>query len=151
ACTAFYMFRLYFLAFHGEFRGTEEERHHIHESPPAMTIVLWLLALGSIVVGLTGVPHVVWHEGDQFASWFGSSLPPQAHEETLHDFLVGASITTGLSLAGIGLAAILYAEGFAAWVKKFVASFPRLYKVVFNKFYIDEFYDFVIVRPLRWT
>src|SRR5262249_9423678 len=45
-CTAFYMFRLYFLVFEGEFRGTEEQKHHLHESPRAMTIVLWVLAVG---------------------------------------------------------------------------------------------------------
>src|SRR5262249_22376201 len=66
ACTAFYMFRLYFLVFEGEFRGTEDQKHHLHESPPAMTVVLWLLALGSFAVGFSGIPDVVHENADKF-------------------------------------------------------------------------------------
>jgi len=73
-CTSFYMFRLYFLVFHGKFRGTHEEEHHLHESPPAMTIVLWILAIGSIVSGFVGIPEFLLpeklaHYGDYFGHW----------------------------------------------------------------------------------
>ena len=59
AMTAFYMFRLMFLAFHGSFRGTDEQRHHLHESPPSMTVPLAVLAVLSVVGGFIGVPHAL--------------------------------------------------------------------------------------------
>jgi NADH-quinone oxidoreductase subunit L len=151
ACTAFYMFRLYFLVFEGEFRGTEEQKHHLHESPPAMTVVLWLLAIGSFVVGFSGIPDVVHEGANHFGDWLSAVVGPQAREESLPEFGIAAAIATGASLASIGLAWLLYGHGFSAGVRQFVASVPRLYKTVFNKYYIDEIYDTLIVRPLRWT
>ncbi len=59
--TAFYMFRLYWMTFGGSFRGTEEQAHHLHESPQTMIVPLQVLALGSIVVGFLGVPAVIGH------------------------------------------------------------------------------------------
>ena len=149
-CTAFYMFRLYFLVFEGEFRGTEEQRHHLHESPPAMTVVLWILALGSIVTGFLGVPQAL-HGHDLLGEWLSPIVVAQGHEESAGGFFAFAGIATLTSLAGIGLAYVLYGAGFSPRVRSFVASVPRLYKTVLNKYYIDEIYDTVIVRPIRWT
>ena len=56
-CTAFYMYRLVYLTFYGKFRGTHEQEHHLHESPPSMTIPLWILAVLSIFGGLLSLPH----------------------------------------------------------------------------------------------
>src|SRR4051812_17556442 len=70
--TAFYMFRSVFLTFFGSFRGTHEQEHHLHESPPSMTIPLWILAIGAVVSGYVGVPKVLS---------FGFDL------EKLHDWL----------------------------------------------------------------
>ena len=53
--TAFYMFRAVYMTFHGEFRGTHEQRHHLHESPKSMTVPLVILALGSVVAGFLGI------------------------------------------------------------------------------------------------
>ncbi len=58
--TAFYMFRSVFLTFHGKFRGTHEQEHHLHESPPVMTIPLWILAVGAVVSGAAGLPWNNW-------------------------------------------------------------------------------------------
>ncbi len=154
ACTAFYMFRLYFLVFEGEFRGTDEQRHHLHESPPAMTVVLWILAIGSFVVGFSGIPDVVastFGGSNYFGDWLAAVVVAQAREETLGEFGILATIATGASLASIALAWLFYAKGFSPTVKKIVSAVPRLYKTVANKYYVDEFYDTVIVRPLRWT
>ena len=60
-CTAFYMWRLYFMVFTGKFRGTEEQEHHLHESPLSMTLPLTVLAIGSVLAGLIGVPAVMTH------------------------------------------------------------------------------------------
>jgi NADH-quinone oxidoreductase subunit L len=150
ACTAFYMFRLYFLVFEGEFRGTEDQKHHLHESPPAMTAVLWILALGSFVVGFSGIPDVVREGGNLFGDWLSPVVGAQAREESLHEFALLATIATAASLGSIALAWALYGKGFSPAVKRVVSAVPRLYKTVANKYYIDEIYDTLIVRPLRW-
>src|SRR5690606_18367077 len=59
--TAIYMFRAYYLTFHGEFRGTEEQKHHLHESPKSMTVPLIVLAVLSIVGGFINLPHFIGH------------------------------------------------------------------------------------------
>ncbi len=189
-CTAFYMFRLYFLVFEGEYRGPLPDAHghdahddhghgnvqsnaaHAHghdahghdahghdshghgglphESPPAMTLVLWILAIGSIVVGLFGIPDVVsGRESDLFGEWLNPVLQPLAVQETAWGFWKGALGALAIAGAGIGLAFALYFQGVSAAVRKFVATLPGLYKLVFHKYYIDEVYDFLVVRPLR--
>ena len=150
ACTAFYMFRLYFLAFWGEFRGTDEELHHIHESPASMTGVLWVLAIGAVGVGFLGIPDVVSSGGNHFGEWLLPVVREQAAEESAREFWTLAVIALGASAAGIGLAAALYLHGFSDQVRAMAAAFPSVYKFVYNKYYIDEFYNAVIVQPLRW-
>jgi len=178
-CTAFYMFRLYFLVFAGKYRGAgaavvethgDEHDDHAHahahghdhghddhghgpahESPAAMTVVLWILAAGSLLVGLLGIPDVVSAGHDLFGEWLSPVLPPLAHAEELSGFLTFALIALGTSLLGIGLAWLFYADGVSPIVTRFVARFPRLYRLVFNKYYIDEVYDFLVVRPVRYT
>ena len=59
AMTAFYMFRLYYMTFHGDFRGTEEQEHHLHESPRSMVLPLQVLAVGAIFAGYLGVPALL--------------------------------------------------------------------------------------------
>jgi NADH-quinone oxidoreductase subunit L len=157
-CTSFYMFRLYFLVFSGEFRGTHEQEHHLHESPPAMTVVLWILAIGSIVSGLVGIPEPVAalggeslaHYGNLFGQWLTPVMIEQVRPESAGEFGVAAGIATLVSLAGIGAAYALYGQGISERVKTLVASIEPLRKVVYDKYYVDEFYDLVIVRPLRF-
>jgi hypothetical protein len=116
-----------------------------------MTVVLWILAAGAILVGLLGIPDVVYNGADLFGEWLSPVLPPLAREERLAGFLSSAGIALGVSLLGIGLAWVLYGHGISKTVRNFVAGLPRLYKVVFNKFYIDEIYDLLVVRPIRFT
>ncbi len=61
AMTAIYMFRAYYLTFHGEFRGTEEQKHHLHESPTNMTLPLIVLAVLSVIGGFINLPHFIGH------------------------------------------------------------------------------------------
>jgi hypothetical protein len=114
-------------------------------------VVLWILALGSIFVGLAGIPDAVYPGFDYFGEWLSPVLPPLAHEETREGFLMFAGIALGASLGGIALAWVLYGHGPAQSVRNFVARAPRLYKLVFNKYYVDEIYDVLIVRPVRFT
>ncbi|MGZ5193067.1 MAG: NADH-quinone oxidoreductase subunit L [Kaistella sp.] len=71
--TAIYMFRAYYLTFHGEFRGTEEQKHHLHESPSNMTIPLIVLAVLSVVGGFINLPHFIGHGNyAELADWLKS-------------------------------------------------------------------------------
>lgn len=71
--TAIYMFRAYYLTFHGEFRGTEEQRSHVHESPKTMTIPLIILAVLSVIGGFINLPHFIGHGNyAKLAEWLKS-------------------------------------------------------------------------------
>src|SRR5512139_613177 len=75
--TAFYSFRIVMLAFHGKFRGTHEQEHHLHESPPAMTLPLVLLAVGAIITGWVGIPQLIGDAiGLKHSTWFFEFLTP---------------------------------------------------------------------------
>lgn len=78
--TAFYMFRLLYLTFFGTFRGTDEQRHHLHESPAAMTVPLIILAILSIIGGFVGVPEVFLHGGERLAHFLAPVVPTATHE-----------------------------------------------------------------------
>jgi NADH-quinone oxidoreductase subunit L len=137
AMTSFYMFRLYFLVFTGESRADEQVRSHIHESPAVMTIPLGVLGLLSIVGGLVGTP---------FHDLFGDFLGAQP--ETRIPW-VNILLGSGAFLVGLGGAWACYANGERAFPRRFAASFPRLYRTVRDKFYVDEIYDWAFVRPLK--
>lgn len=139
--TAFYMFRLYFLTFTGSFRGTEEQHHHLHESPAAITIPLIVLAIFSIIGGYVGLPPVI-SEHHTLNTYLGSVLSNfNVHhlEHSTEWMLMGLS--TSLVIVMIILARV------ATKNPKFAEN-TGLAKVLENKWYVDELYDAVIVRPL---
>jgi NADH-quinone oxidoreductase subunit L len=153
ACTAFYMFRSYFLVFSGSFRGDHHVYDHAHESPPAMAWPLILLAVGSVVVGFLGVPEV-FHAKNWFDEWLIPSVfpKPEAVEAAGHASLEIALMLVAIvvSTAGIALAWALYGRGISPAAEKLATAMPRAYRLVFNKYYVDEAYDFLFVRPLQW-
>ncbi|MBL0151955.1 MAG: NADH-quinone oxidoreductase subunit L [Chitinophagaceae bacterium] len=142
--TAFYMFRLLFVTFTGSFRGTEEQKHHLHESPAAMTIPLVILAVLSVIGGLVGIPEVLMQGGDKLASFLSPVIA--AHESPNP-----VSHSTELGLMGLSTALVLGMIVFA-WVKfknyksKEETGFG---KVLENKWYVDELYEKIIVQPLQ--
>lgn len=149
--TAFYMFRLMFLTFWGEFRGTEEQKHHLHESPASMTIPLIILAVLSVFGGFMGVPealggnHWLAHYLDPV---FGASTSRLSEIELSHstEYMLMA-----VSVGGVILA-IIYA--YSRYVKNNhvpvsdTEERPLLAKISYNKFYFDEFYNAIIQKPL---
>ncbi len=150
--TAAYMFRLMYLAFYGEFRGTHHQQEHLHESPKTMTVPLIILAVLSTIGGFIGLPHLV---GD--AHWLRNYLSPvfdqnpritEPYESTTLEIMIIV-----LTLAVIGVIIWLCNE---RYVKKKVATniveddLPFLCKLSYKKFYVDELYDRVFVRPLEW-
>ena len=146
--TAFYSFRLIFLTFHGKFRGTHEQEHHLHESPKAMTIPLMILCIGAVASGWVGIPHLLG--GGHFTEFLKPVLGhPEAHGTHAEEWMVMAiSIIAGFS--GIGLAALFYLVKTDIPVM-LAQKFNAAHKVLWNKYYVDELYSFIIVRPAIWT
>jgi NADH-quinone oxidoreductase subunit L len=147
--TALYSFRLIFLTFHGKFRGTHEQEHHLHESPKVMTIPLILLSLGAIAAGWVGIPHLLGG-GSHFAEFLKPVLGhPEAHGAHNEEWMVmGISVIVGLS--GIGLAAYLYLARTYIPVR-LANTYNAIYNTLFNKYYVDELYSFLFVRPTFWA
>jgi len=142
ALTAFYMFRLLFIAFTGEFRGTEEQKHHLHESPAAMTIPLILLAVLSIIGGLVGIPDVLIQGGDKLSEFLSSVIPIKTTE---------VAHSTELSLMTLSTVLVIIAM-IIAWFmfRKYSYSESKgLGKVLENKWYVDELYEKLIINPLN--
>jgi NADH-quinone oxidoreductase subunit L len=151
-CTAFYMYRLVYLTFYGQFRGTHEQEHHLHESPASMTGPLWILAILSIFGGLLSLPHHIWH-GWSLSSWLHPVIPEVAgtHREIHLEFsteLIIAAVSTAIALLGWFLARSLYKEKQLASDAAFAQRAPGLARALENKWYVDELYAAIIVRPL---
>ncbi|HVE72337.1 MAG TPA: NADH-quinone oxidoreductase subunit L [Thermoanaerobaculia bacterium] len=149
-CTSFYMYRLVYLTFYGKFRGTHEQEHHLHESPPTMTIPLIVLAVLSVFGGLLGLPHVIGH--NFLAEWLHPIIPeiPGLHEihiDSSVEWLV-MGLSTLIALAGWFLAMRLYKERGNASDVAFEQRSPALARAIENKWYVDELYAAIIVRPL---
>jgi NADH-quinone oxidoreductase subunit L len=152
-CTAFYMYRLLYLTFFGKFRGTHEQEHHLHESPATMTGPLWVLAILSIFGGLLSLPHAFWH-GPSLAKWLNPIIPEVAgtHGEihvALGTELTIAAISTLIAVAGWFVARSLYKERQLAADAAFAQRMPGLARAIENKWYVDEIYGAVVVRPLE--
>jgi NADH-quinone oxidoreductase subunit L len=147
--TAFYMWRLYFLVFSGESRADEHTRLHAHESPPSMTIPLVVLAAGSVVLGFLGIPHAFGVK-NLFVEWLSPVIPALHQSVPAATELGLMAIATGLAVIGIYLAYSLYKDGPGEGVRRLAAAISPVRRVVANKFYVDEIYDFILVRPFRW-
>jgi NADH-quinone oxidoreductase subunit L len=160
-CTAFYMFRLYFLVFEGTPRS--EAAEHAHESGPAVTMPLWILALFSIVGLVWGFPRWPFafngaHGAEPIFQNFTAPIFAQANR------ILGLSASGGqeglfaafaiawlIALAGCGLAYWLYRMDGIKKLEPMLESGPgkKVYDLVANKFYVDEIYDYLIVVPFR--
>jgi NADH-quinone oxidoreductase subunit L len=149
--TAFYMFRLVFLTFFGNFRGTEETKKHIHESPITMTLPLILLCILAVVGGLLGLPEV-FHVQHAFKTYLSSVTEGSAQYLVHHEKVSHATEIALMSFAGIGaIVVILFA--YNKYVKQNAlpaddSELTGLNKVISNKFYVDEIYETVFVKPI---
>ncbi|HVN87865.1 MAG TPA: NADH-quinone oxidoreductase subunit L [Candidatus Binatia bacterium] len=146
--TAFYMYRLLFLTFYGECRADAEVAHHIHESPGAMTGPLVILAVLSIVGGWIGLPsHWLW--GNRFEQFLA---PVFGHQDAEH---VSAALEYGLMATSVGIAVVGIAVAYFCYIVQ--PGMPMLiawrakglYDLLFNKYYVDELYDAIVVQPIR--
>lgn len=146
--TAFYMFRLYATTFKGYFRGTREQLHHLHESPSTITIPLIILAVLSIIGGYAGLPEFMIQQahGLQFflaPVFAGSNKILEAH----HLSHSTQWMLTGISTALIVITIILAWRKFSK--KPDTGQATGFGKIWAGKWYVDEFYDKIIVQPVN--
>ncbi len=140
--TAFYMFRQLFMVFHGNCRADDHAKAHLHESPPVMTLPLMILAAGSIFTGWLGAPEYLW--GSRWDRWLQSIFGAAEHHGSVRTEIMVTLLTLGVVAVGIYLAYAKYGRAGAPIDEK---SENLFYRLSLNKFYIDELYDFVVVRP----
>src|SRR5690349_3286158 len=156
--TAFYMFRLMYLTFHGKPRMSHEVEHHIHESPKSMTVPLMILAFCAIFAGFLGWPHALGGSNrfEKFlepvfareAGVLEQERPAQlaagekaAEQRNFTEYGLMA-LSLGLAFAGWGLAWKTYRHADKGYVEPIAAKMPPVYTTLLNKYYVDEAYDY---------
>lgn len=156
AClTAFYTGRMMSLTFYGTERLSHDVKHHIHESPALMTFPLYVLAGLAALGGFLGVPHLLGdylgHMPHALSHWLEPIIPSKVLP------LVGVKMPLheGLVMVGSSILAIFfYVLGVSLFKKVFfisdlISGIAPLQKILANKYYVDEFYDLIIVTPLK--
>ena len=158
--TAFYMARLMYLTFYGSERFAEghshdESGHHLpKESPGVVTGPLMILAVFSAIAGLVGLPAWLWH-----TNYFEHFLEPSFHQayqgDVGHDASHDHSLEIGLTILVVALAVTAIWLAYRVYIRtpgtadRIAARFPLLYRLFWNKFYVDEIYDAVVVWPIE--
>ncbi|MGB8495187.1 MAG: NADH-quinone oxidoreductase subunit L [Candidatus Acidiferrum sp.] len=153
--TAFYIFRLLFLAFYGRSRVATELEEHIHESPKSMTVPLTILAFLSICGGWFALP-VLWGEKNAFGTFLAPVLSgvkgetggvELGHHTLFKEYLLMMA-SVGIAVLGIWLAYRLYLQ-YPKLHSKVAAAWPRLHNLLVNKYYVDEIYDALFVNRVK--
>jgi len=146
-CTSFYSWRLAFMTFHGAPRADKETLDHVHESPNVMLVPLYVLAVGALAAGFVFQDYFIGHHFAEF--WHGAV----AENEIMHKmhevptWVVWSPFV--VMVAGFLLAALLYLKD-TSLPAKLAAQHEPLYKFLLNKWYFDELYDLIFVRPAMW-
>ncbi|MEM8837681.1 MAG: NADH-quinone oxidoreductase subunit L [Pseudomonadota bacterium] len=148
--TSFYSWRLIFMTFHGKPRAPASVMSHVHESPPVMTVPLLILAVGSVFAGMVFYDSFVYHG---YGAFWKDALFTAPNNHVMHDFhdvpFIVKSAATIMMVIGLGLAYWFYIAR-PELPKQVAEAQPQLYKFLLNKWYIDELYDFLFVRPAMW-
>jgi len=154
--TAFYMFRLVYLTFHGKERMDEHTKAHLHEAPKSMTIPLVLLAVLAVIGGWVGLPHVFGFT-NHFERWMAPVMSHGVNAVESHALAAAgghAGTEIGLMIASVALVliAIFLARMFYNKRPELATSFREklsgLHKLLLNKYYVDEIYGAILVRPI---
>lgn len=152
AMTSFYSWRLIFLTFHGKPRAPQEVMDHAHESPPVMLVPLYVLAFGAVVAGVLGYPYFVGEHSSHhaFDHFWGSVLPPLENMKImseLHEVPKWVKVSPfAMMLLGFIIAYILYIRK-PDLPERIKNSQQGLYNFLLNKWYFDEAYNYLFVRP----
>ena len=147
--TAFYSWRLLILTFHGAPRADHHTMEHVHESPLVMLVPLLLLAVGAVFAGAVFAPSFIGHHWEEF--WNGAIVNAPGNEIMHHVHEVPGWVPlapTIVGLGGIALAYVMYM--FAPSLPGALArAFPGVHRFLLNKWYFDELYDAIFVRPAQ--
>ena len=151
--TAFYMFRLYGMTFLGKFRGTHDQEHHLHESPFAITIPLIILAILAIIGGWIGIPEVFMHGGHRLETFLEPIFEQSNQLVSSGNLKQELSHTTEYILMAVSvigaLVALLYAWNKYSKYQKSTNPETGISNVLTNKWYVDELYDSIVVKPMQ--
>jgi NADH-quinone oxidoreductase subunit L len=143
------MFRLVFLAFHGERRHVDhhDQSHapHLHDAPPAMALALIVLAIGSLGAGYVALGG--WFERFLEPSFAGALVGAEEHASGLGEGAL-MILSSAVAIAGIGLAAYFFLTNRAS-ADRMRERFGGLHRLLTRKYYVDEMYDAVVVQPVR--
>jgi NADH-quinone oxidoreductase subunit L len=147
--TAFYSWRLLILTFHGKPRADHHTMEHVHESPAVMLVPLLLLAVGAMFAGAVFAPSFIGHHWEEF--WNGAIVNAPGNEIMHHVHEVPGWVPlapTIVGLGGIALAYVMYM--FAPSLPGALANaLPGVHRFLLNKWYFDELYDAIFVRPAQ--
>jgi NADH-quinone oxidoreductase subunit L len=155
--TVFYMFRQVYMTFFGEFRGAHEQEHHVHESPPSIAYVLIALGALSVVGGFVMIPEFIgtFKPFEEFLDpVFSSEVTRRITEAGIHSHATEAAfgfVTFTIVLIGWLVSDLMYRQH-----KLDPARFSQMldgvpYEWVYNKYYVDEFYNRVIIQPYMFA
>jgi NADH-quinone oxidoreductase subunit L len=147
--TSFYSWRLTFMTFHGRPRASHEVMHHVHESPQVMLVPLYLLGAGALLAGFLFHDYFFGHHYAEF--WQGSlfTLPENELLEEYHHVPLWVKWSPFCAMA-LGLLTAWYMYIRSPETPKYLANQHRvLYQFLLNKWYFDEIYDFLFVRPAK--
>ena len=142
--TAFYMFRLIYLTFFNSFRGTDEQKHHLHESPSLITVPLIILAILSFFGGIISLPGHSWL--NDYLSPIFTKVAHEQHSFGTTEYMLMIVATIG-ALIGIGIAYKKYLKD--KTIPSEDAEIIGVSKVLYNKYYVDEAYDAIFVKPIN--
>jgi NADH-quinone oxidoreductase subunit L len=155
--TAFYMFRLVNMTFFGESRVDHEVEHHIHESPSSMTVPLIILAVLSVVGGWVGWPEALGGS-DRFSKFLEPVMAKHVEEgaeAAATQAASGASVEYLLMLASVLIACGGIWLAYRWYIQhpevpdKIAAASPFLYRLIYNKYYVDQLYDAMFVNRIK--
>ncbi len=148
--TSFYSWRLIFMTFHGRSRATPDVLSHVHESPRVMLIPLFILALGAVASGFAFKEFFFGHEYTAF--WNGALFTNATNDlvNEFHHVPLWVKLSPFIAmLLGLGLAYLFYI--FRPALPGIVARlFQPIYLFLYNKWYFDELYDYIFIRPTKW-
>jgi NADH-quinone oxidoreductase subunit L len=142
--TAFYMFRLIYLTFFNSFRGTEEQKHHLHESPSLITLPLIILAILSFFGGIISLPGHSWL--NEYLAPLFSKVAHEEHTFGTTEYMLMAIATIG-AIIGIAIAYKKYLKDNT--IPSEDAEITGVTKVLYNKYYVDEAYEAIFVKPVN--
>jgi len=147
--TSFYSWRLIFMTFHGEPRASHEVMHHVHESPPVMLVPLFILAAGALFAGVLFEGYFVGEHYEEF--WKGAlfTLPDNHILHAFHEVPAWVKLAPFVAMILGFLVAYQFYIRSPETPKRLAAQHRGLYAFLLNKWYFDELYDFLFVRPIK--